>query len=121
MSGARGGGVTLNDFNTNTSGTGVLTRQQEEEMGAVGVGLQSGQAQGAEGATGSGGVIMAGGGPIGIQAGLPGSETTEAGGVGQEKMLCKTAGCSFYANPQLEYLCNDCYEDYYGEKIPEGN
>ena len=112
---AASSGATFNNFNTNTSGSGVMAGQQEE-MRSVGVGLQSSKAQGA---TGSGGVIMAGGGQIGIQAGFPAHEAEAA--APKEKILCGTAGCSFYANPNLEGLCNNCYEEYYEEKIPDRN
>ena len=81
-------------------------------MGTVGAGLQLGQA------SGSSGVIVAGGGAIGIQAGVsgPAAESTVPA---KEKVLCKTAGCSFYANPLLENLCSGCYEEYYDIKLPD--
>ncbi|CAI8058539.1 OTU domain-containing protein 7B [Geodia barretti] len=111
-----GGGATFNNLSTNTSGSGVLANRHQEEMGAAGVGMQLRQAQGA---TGSGaGVIMGGGDAIGIQAGLRGAaDEATAPAV---KVLCKTAGCSFYAKPELENLCTNCYDDYYyDDKKPD--
>ena len=112
---AGGGGATFNNLSTNTSGSGVLVNRHQEEMGAAGVGMQLRQAQGA---TGSGaGVIMGGGGAIGIQTGVPGA--ADEATLPAMKVLCKTAGCSFFAKPELENLCTNCYEDYYDDKKPD--
>ena len=35
------------------------------------------------------------------------------------RVLCKTAGCSFFAIEKLENFCSNCYEDYYGIKAPD--
>ena len=108
---AAGGGTMFNNLNTNTSGRGVVASRQQEETGVAGVGMQLGQAQGA---TGGVGVIMGGVGPVGIQAGIPAGASGEDP-VPKKKVLCKTAGCSFYAKPELENLCTDCYREYYEE------
>ena len=101
---AGGGGASFNNLSINTSGSGVLANRHQEEMGAAGVWMQLRQAQAA---TGSGaGVIMGGGGAIGIPAGLR---------LPAMRVLCKTAGCTFYAKPELENLCTNCYEDYYDD------
>ena len=114
--------ATFNDLNTNTSGTGVPAHQ--EEMSTIGRGMHSGQDRGIVGGVmgGRGGIHgAAGGSAIEIQAGA-GAGTTAAEPSGEvprkEKVLCKTAGCSFYANPQLENLCSNCYEEYYEVKAP---
>ena len=36
--------------------------------------------------------------------------------VGRGKMLCKTPGCSFYPEPDLEHFCRNCYEENYEVK-----
>ena len=72
---------------------------------------------------GRGGVIGGrDGSSIGIQAGVP-SAGNEASGSApkREKILCRSAGCSFYANKDLEGLCSNCYEEYYDVKPPEGS
>jgi hypothetical protein len=108
----------FNNFNTNTSGTGVATRQPEE-VATIGYGTRSGQAASVSGAVGGGGLLVDGGGAtIGVQAGIPTAASEPPGSLPKEKVLCKTAGCSFYANPKLENLCTNCYEEYYEEKIP---
>ena len=113
--GNKGGGPMLNNLNTNTSGSGVLAaNNQPEELGTVGLGLQSGQSQGA---TGGAMPFIGGGGAAGIQPGVSSGAAGET--TPKVKVLCKTAGCSFYADPKLENLCINCYEEYYEEKAKE--
>ena len=120
---SRGSKSAFNNLNTNTSGTGISTYQ--EEMGTIGRGIHSGQVQAqAHGVLGgSGGIIGSGDGhSVGIQAGVPPRTTTsEATGSlpRKEKILCKTAGCAFYANPRLENFCTDCYKEYYEVEIAD--
>ena len=115
-----GGGAMLNNLNTNTSGTGISALQ--EEMSTIGSGAHSQLHQG-HGIAGGGGVIGGGGGNHGIiQSGVPAGDSGASGVSGsapRAKILCRTAGCSFYANEDLEGLCSNCYEEYYEVKPPE--
>ena len=125
-----GGRAMFNDLNTNTSGTGISAHQ--EEVGTAGSGVHSGQGHGVMGGGrshaiiggGGGGIIGGSAGSIGIRAGVP-TAAGDSGASGSTpntklpKLLCKTAGCSFYANPDLEHLCSNCYEEYYQMKAPE--
>ena len=84
--------------------------------GAIG----GGAAPGIIGGIAGSGVIVGGGGSAGagfIQAGVSNQTNPPAP---RKKVLCKTAGCSFYANEKLGNFCSNCYEDYYGMKAPDG-
>ena len=136
---AAGGGNMLNNLDTNVTGTGISARS--EEFSAVGSGVHSvhggATAQG-YGATGGYGGAIGGGAAPGIIGGIAGSGVIVGGGgsagagfiqagvsnptnppAPRKKVLCKTAGCSFYAIEKLENFCSDCYEDYYGMKPPD--
>ena len=130
-SGTGAAAAMLNDLNTNKSGTGISSHLQEE-FGTIGGGMHSGQRQahgysgGAGvggggvigGASGGAGIIeVAGGNSIGIQARIKASPSEASGSQPKkEKVLCKIAGCSYYANPKLDNLCSNCYEDFYGNR-----
>ena len=119
----RGNETAFNNLNTNASGAGISAHQ--EEMGTAGSGAHPGQSHGIVGGNmGSRAGVIGGrdGSSIGIQAGVP-TASNEASGSApkREKILCRSAGCSFYANKELEGLCSNCYEEYYDVKPPEGS
>ena len=85
-------------LNTNTSGAGISALQ--EEMSTIGSGAHS-QLHQEHGIAGAGGVIGGGGSNHGIiQSGVPAGSSGASGvsGSAPRKILCRTAGCSFYAN-----------------------
>ena len=47
-----------------------------------------------------------------IQSGVASDIEYKPGPI-RRKILCRTGGCSFYANEDLEGLCENCYEEYY--------
>ena len=114
----------LEDGDQYATGTGrppPATAQGYGATGGYGGAIGGGAAPGIIGGIASSGVIVGGGDTAAagfIQAGVsnPTNPPTP-----KRRLLCKTAGCSFYAIEKLENFCSNCYEDYYGMKLEDGD